>query len=123
MSDDQAPTGKPELGDAWGDDISEEREAELQVLFDRQREWAAQPEATRGESVFKGVKLTGADVGWLVGQSGVDKDFRVNHLHLEGANLREAHLEEASLTEAYLERANLSMAHLERADLTWAHGV
>lgn len=52
-------------GTRWGDPIREERQAESRVLADRQREWAVQPEAERGNSVFARMHLTGADVFWL----------------------------------------------------------
>ncbi len=63
MSDGQADT--PKLGDAWGDAITEERQAELKVLADKQREWAGMPEQERGVSHFSFVSLTGADMFWL----------------------------------------------------------
>src|SRR5579859_5197816 len=50
---------------AWGDPIGDERKAALKALADKQREWAAMPEAMRGDSHFKDVELTGADVFWL----------------------------------------------------------
>lgn len=126
---------KQVIGEKWGDPISDERQAELRALFERQQVWVAQPEATRGESVFKGVELTGADVSWLAGHSGritldiIHEDAPDLHLesgdlveaHLEGASLAGAHLEGASLAGAHLGNANLIMAHLEGAYLTGAH--
>ena len=132
MSDEQqqpeqfqvAQTEQP--GDKWGDPISEQRQAELKWLAERQREWVGQPEATRGDSVFKGVQLTGADVLWLAEDSGRGDLGRVPNLRLEGADLRDAHLEGADLSRAHLEGANLeganlSGAHLQGAYLSSAH--
>jgi hypothetical protein len=70
MSDESAPTGQqpqqlPPDPTAWGQPISDDRKAALDAIFERQRAWAAQPAETRGESVFKGVALTSADVYWL----------------------------------------------------------
>ena len=102
--------------------------------------------ATRGDagdSLFKGVELTGAEVFWLATRAlaGPDGDadaldaadahlrqdfvdrplLDLSALHLEGAFLREAHLESADLFQAHLEGAILSEAHLERAYLFQAH--
>jgi hypothetical protein len=120
MGDDQAPAGEPKLGDAWGDAISEERQAELQALSDKQREWAAQPETTRGESVFTKVALSGADVFWLADQSGRDAVGQVPNLHLEGAALFGAQLQHADLAGAHLQHADLSVAELQGATLVEA---
>src|SRR5262249_15838649 len=128
------------VGKRWGDPISEERQAELKVLAEKQRDWAAKSEAERGISQFKGISLAGADVFWLASQV---RDhlypYAVNDLHLEGADLREAHLERAYLGGAHLEGAdfgakpqlilgytpsvpiNFSGAHLEKAYLMKAH--
>jgi uncharacterized protein YjbI with pentapeptide repeats len=138
------------VGVRWGDPISEERQAELRALADRQREWAAQPEATRGDSHFTGVALTGADVFWLAAHAlaGPEGDlaalqqelrrFPVYHkkpgmdvyyqegmdlaaLYLEGADLRAAQLEAAVLGRAHLAGVNLVDAHLEGANFIEAH--
>lgn len=53
------------VGKRWGDTINPEWQDELKKLADKQKEWVAQPEATRGHGVFRGVKLSGADVFWL----------------------------------------------------------
>jgi hypothetical protein len=66
MSEEQQ-TEAAQTGDAWDDPISEERKAELKALADQQCEWVKKPELERGDSHFKSVKLTGADVHWLVG--------------------------------------------------------
>jgi uncharacterized protein YjbI with pentapeptide repeats len=126
MSDEQ-PADEPKIGIAWGDAISEERQAKLRELADQQREWAAQPEVTRGDSVFKGVTLTGADVFWLAERVrktdflGVVLDLGVvPDLHLEAANLSDAHLEGAILNFGDLKAADLSHAYLEGAILIGA---
>jgi hypothetical protein len=49
----------------WGDPIGKERKAKLDKLAKQQCAWVAQPADTRGDSVFQGVRLTGADVFWL----------------------------------------------------------
>jgi hypothetical protein len=67
------------IGDAWGEDIPPERQAELEALHQRQAEWAAKPEAERGKSAFKGVGLTGADVCWLAARTLAGRDEAVPH--------------------------------------------
>ena len=109
------------VGDAWRDPISDERKAELKALVDKQREWLAQPEATRGASAFQGVKLTEVEVTWLRAQSEHGGFGPEAGLHLEGANLHGAHLGGAELRRAHLEGADLSGAHLEWASLQGAH--
>jgi uncharacterized protein YjbI with pentapeptide repeats len=126
-----ADVSEPKLGEEisdeqhakfhWGAPISKERQTELQALAYRQREWAAQPEGTRGDSVFQYVQLTGADVFWLAAQSGAGKYGEVPNLHLEGAWLLRAHLEGAVLLQAHLDMADIRTAHLERATLAEAH--
>jgi uncharacterized protein YjbI with pentapeptide repeats len=116
--------------DKWGDPISEGRQAELRALFEQQKAWVAQPEPTRGESVFRGVRLTGAEVYWLAMESAPNAIGDAPHLHLEsadlsgaqlaGADLRGAQLAGALLIEAQLAGANLSKAQLEGAHLTLA---
>jgi uncharacterized protein YjbI with pentapeptide repeats len=124
------------VGKRWGDPISEDRQAELKSLADMQREWVATPETLRGNSHFKGVTLTGADVFWLAACTLDSKDVEsakeslrhgtefllrffldLSALHLEDASLEEAHLEEANFHLAHFERVNFVRAHLERAYL------
>jgi hypothetical protein len=108
----------------WGDQISEERQAELQGYLDR---WAAETDHGEREGPFDevpreaGVRLTGADVFWLAKRSGRDEYGWVPNLHLEGSNLGSAHLERADLRSTQLEQADLSGAYLKRADLRDAH--
>src|SRR5258706_707346 len=107
MSDEQSgseQSAQPEspAGDHWGDPIRQERQAELKTLAARQREWAAQPEAARGESAFKNVPLTEAEVSWLAEDSGPDSLGFVPNLHLEQASLSAADLEGAYLVRAHL---------------------
>jgi hypothetical protein len=110
--------------DAYGQPISEERQAELQGYLDR---WQAEADHGERQGPFdhgpymKGVWLTGADVSWLAEQSGYNNFGQVPILHLEGALLNQAHLEGAFLGEAHLERASLYKAHLERARFHQAH--
>ncbi|HEV7126740.1 MAG TPA: hypothetical protein VGN32_04775 [Ktedonobacterales bacterium] len=76
------------VGTRWGDPISDERQAELRALADQQREWAARPEAERGDSAFKHVELTGADAFWLAERACHDHIFRtVPDLHRRGPSL------------------------------------
>lgn len=127
MSDEQMDVAEPKPGEEptseqhakyhWGAPISEGRQAWLRELADRQQYWTKQPEATRGDSVFKDVKLTGADTSWLAEYSGRDINRWAPTLHLEGANLAATHLEQADLRAAHLERANLAAVHLEKGDL------
>jgi hypothetical protein len=57
-----AVEGKQATGDAWGNPVSEERQAELDDLAEQQWLWAEQPEVTWGNSPLSNVHLTGADV-------------------------------------------------------------
>jgi hypothetical protein len=88
----EKPTPDPT---AWGQPIEDDRKRELQGMLDA---WNA-PGADHGDrrSPFDGVKLTGADVGWLAEQSGRDEVGRAPNLHLEGADLLGAHLRWANL--------------------------
>ncbi len=136
-----ADEGKQSGGDAWGDDISDERKAELE-----QRLQAWEQEADHGErrGPFDSITLTGADVFWLAARTLTDMDearavaqamdallhaqvednarlrFNLSTLHLEGADLSGAHLGHAVLSHAHLERVNLTGAYLEQADLSEA---
>jgi uncharacterized protein YjbI with pentapeptide repeats len=120
----------------WGVPISEERQAYLRGLADKQRDWAAQPEATRGESVFKGVQLTGADVTWLAGYAltGQDDDaddvaanqgdllepdayLDLSALQLQGADLVRVQLQGALLVRVQLQGTELLQAQLQGARL------
>jgi len=133
------------VGTRWGDPISEERQARLKALADQQREWVANAEAERGDSLFTDAPLTGADVFWLASYALAELDapaepdggvvaseeslratskaafasgaLDLSELHLEGATLCYAHLERAVLTRAHLEGANLLGVYLEGADL------
>lgn len=111
---------RPYTGFDYGDEVPDERQLELKALADRQYQWAAQPEATRGESVFKDVELTGADVSWLWEYWGADIDTSIE-VNLEGANLQLAYLRTAVLPKAHLEGANLQNANLEHALLYDIH--
>ncbi len=141
----QSEQEKPqEQAPKWGDPISEERQAELDVLAEQQRRWVEQPEAARGDSPLTAMEagLTGADVFWLVKRAlaGPEGDAAalstaearlqdhnnpflpgLSALHLEGADLRGVHLQGADLRLAHLERANLGEAHLQGANLDSAH--
>jgi uncharacterized protein YjbI with pentapeptide repeats len=149
--DEQADVPEPKPGEDinhaqhakyhWGVPSNEARRAWLRELAGRQKEWVAQSEATRGDSVLQGVRLTGADVLWLAaralaGPKGdlADAAARLNTedpserdtpqlwaLHLEGAFLAGAHLEGAFLAGAHLERVFLAGAHLEGANVRYAH--
>ena len=108
----------------WGDSVSEARWAALGALRDRQRGWAAKPEAGCGASHFKNVPLTGADAFWLAEAPGRNEMNCVPNLRLEGADLDGAQLEGAVVTDlrwAHLEGADLREAHLSSADLNRAH--
>lgn len=130
----EIPT-KP-TGIAWGDDISEDRLAELKELFERQQVWAEQPRRDMEPSVFNGVKLTGADVFWLAAMALAEQEdgdldkaamklcternlsnpFSLSSLHLEGVDLHEARL-----GSAFLPGVNLRRARLNGAELGFAH--
>jgi uncharacterized protein YjbI with pentapeptide repeats len=128
MSDAPEPRPGEEITDAqhakyhWGVPLSAARQTWLRGLADRQQEWAAQPAALRGDSVFQDVSLTGADVAWLAHLARGDQEGEsVPRLHLEGAYLAFAHLEGAELVAAHLEEADLAAVHLEGATLDMAH--
>jgi uncharacterized protein YjbI with pentapeptide repeats len=116
------------VGDAWGDDISDERKIALRAI---QETWAQDAEHAGKLGPFMGVVLSGADVYWLASQTppptsppGVVQGGNVpdrSDLHLQGANLRQAHLQGAQLYGAHLEGAVLFGAHLEGATLSCAH--
>jgi uncharacterized protein YjbI with pentapeptide repeats len=147
------PDLKP--GDAWGESITKQQADVLEAIL---QAWEAEKEHEERrwpfaiyQSVWNGVKLTGADVFWLatrtdksshrenVPLADVPEDFAgsfedipdLSDLHLEGAFLKGAHLEGAvldgihlemaALDEAYLEGASLAEAHLELANLSEAH--
>ena len=116
-TEESTSTPKPPVP-KWGDPISKERQAELRAILDA---WNAETEHGKRHGPFAGVRLTGADVGWLAEQSRREEYGGIPHLHLEQADLRDAHLEQADLREAHLEEAHLREAHLEKASLTWAH--
>jgi uncharacterized protein YjbI with pentapeptide repeats len=117
MSKQQGQAGPEKPADAWGQPISEKRQVELQGYLDR---WAAETDHGKRKGPFDkqpgedyGVPLTGADVFWLVEQSGRDIVGSVSNLHLEGADPWEARLEGANLIGAQLEGARLSKAYLK----------
>src|SRR5690348_4957884 len=109
---DEPPRPTTDDRNAWGDDISDGRKAELE-----QRLQAWEREADHGErnGPFSGVLLRGSDVSWLAEQSGRGVDDSVPNLRLEGANLFRADLRGASLGKARLESVTLIGAHLEGA--------
>lgn len=122
-------TAELPTGIAWGDPISDERLAELKGMFERQKEWLAQPNRSIEQSVFYQVPLTGADVFWLAvlalaeqKRGDLDKAVQLlrNHTESKPFGLANLHLEGASLTTANLEAACLSEAHLEQVDFSGA---
>ena len=137
----QPQAGQPTNPSAWGQPITEARQAELDALASQQADWAAQPAANWASGPLWRVSLTGADVFWLAkralaGPQGdmdaADAKLRTEDfierqslnlaaLHLEGADLRETALERAVLRAAHLEQADLSAASLAQADLSAAH--
>jgi uncharacterized protein YjbI with pentapeptide repeats len=143
MSDDGAkPTDQQPDPSSWGQPIDDDRKATLDDLAARQRAWIEQPTDSRGDSVFKDVELTGADVFWLAQRAlaGADatpemladaaRRLQVTDLtELLGTDLTELlgiylsglHLEGANLRAAHLEGAYIRAAHLERAFLIEAH--
>jgi uncharacterized protein YjbI with pentapeptide repeats len=137
-------------GKRWGDDISEERQHELEAIL---AVWDAETDHGDREGPFdhfglKGLdaerlKLSGADVFYLAArtlvgsasQSNLDLDsaratlrgpfvryrpISLATLHLEGANAESAQLEHAYLRNACLDRIVLVQAKLTDADLTGA---
>jgi hypothetical protein len=119
-----ADEGKQTAGDAWGDDISKERKAELEA---RLRVWEQEDDHGERRGPFDREFLTGADVMWLAARtlaSSRDRqavavqtnrlrdaqddgtlrfDLDLPSLHLEGAHLRGAYLEGANLIGAWLD--------------------
>jgi Pentapeptide repeats (8 copies) len=113
MSEQQGQRPPQIRPDAYGQPISEGRQAELQRYLDQ---WAAETDHGERKGPLDGIILTGSDVSWLADQSGRNVIGAVPDLHLEGADLRWAHLVRADLTLAYLEGAVLNRAHLEGAE-------
>lgn len=137
-------TGDGELvvGDAWSDDISRERQAEL---VQQLQAWRQEVDHGERKGPFDGAKLTGADVFWLaartLGGTGeaeavaeqmerlrrarddweLQRSLNLEELHLEGADLDEDHLEHATLTNAHLDGASLRRANLDLALLYAVH--
>src|SRR5258708_21833574 len=127
---DEPPRPTTDDRNAWGDDIGDKRKAELKALADKQREWVTHPEATRGDSALKDVKLTGADVFWLATYAlagpeasaeelAAKRDELGNSAHftdvstllLQGADLWQAHLPGPPLGGAPPHGARLANAH------------
>jgi uncharacterized protein YjbI with pentapeptide repeats len=98
------------------------------------------PNIKQGIYPFKGIKLSRADVEWLLathenGRESENSSYETQQesekldlngadlrdANLEGVNLSDAHLEKADLRGVYLNGANLSRAHLEKVDLQNAH--
>jgi uncharacterized protein YjbI with pentapeptide repeats len=146
-----ADEGKQSTGDAWGDDVSDGRKAELEA---RLQAWEREADHDDRTGPFDGEMLTGADVLWLAARTlagsadkqeladwaerlrphpeGVEATLyllralnlqgaKVDNAHLQRANLLGAHLEKASFRGAHLEGANLWEAHLEGTNFTSAH--
>jgi hypothetical protein len=76
MSDDKQQQEKP--ADAWGQPVSEERQADLGVMLEV---WNADHGGFKGP--FDGARLTGADASWLAERSGRTGVGSVPNLHLE----------------------------------------
>lgn len=143
-------TAPENVGNRWGDAISEERQRELDARLqawehrgntdsDEQRSAFSQG----GNGGWSGGRLSGADVfylavrslaaelgdpdvaaTWLRGgysQPRVRPQRFLSTLHLEGTDLSGAQLERAILLEGHLESANLSGANLQEAVLDGAH--
>ena len=102
--------------DAWGQPISEERQAELQGYLDR---WAADHGDREGP--FAGVELTGADIYWLYESSPQSDAEQDPILQLRGAWLMWANLEGAFLPETDLEGADMGSAELRGVGLPGAN--
>jgi Pentapeptide repeats (8 copies) len=111
-----------QLGQAWRTEpeIDEERQ---KYLAERQ---AIVPDIEKSIYPFKDIKLSRADVEWLLAmhenrRGPVDGDderqWDRSGLELRGANLQGAHLEGVNLTREHLEETNLREAHLEGAKL------
>lgn len=134
------------LGDAWGASVTKSRAHELEVAL-KQSEVAISND--EDASPFEGMRLTGADVFWLVVSTlvgttpqldanvaewllQVRDDFlarrhislsalNLNGADLSGAKLSGAILRYVDLSDANFNKANLSNADLEGADLSGAH--
>jgi uncharacterized protein YjbI with pentapeptide repeats len=107
----------------WGDDISDERRAELDA---RLQAWAQETDHRERRGPFDRVSLTGADVFFLaasvIARSEDEFAFVLEHLRKppegERYDLSALHLERAILIFARLDGANLSGARLDGADLS-----
>jgi uncharacterized protein YjbI with pentapeptide repeats len=136
-----ADQGKQSMGDAWDDEISDERKAELEA---RLQAWEQEADQDDRTGPFDGEILTGADVLWLAARTLAGSDdkqeladwakrlqpqpeavevtlYQLRALNLKGASLDNAHLERARLLGAHLEKASLRGAHLDGANLWEAH--
>jgi hypothetical protein len=126
MSDEAQPEQQPEPQvPKWGDPISEDRHAELQRILNA---WNA-PDADhskrkgpfdrwgRSDEERGRLRLTGADVHWLVEHSERSEFGQMPTLHLEEADLLHAQLQGANLNGAKLQGINLDGAQLQGAYL------
>ena len=109
----RAPATENEDDTAFGRPISGNRQEYLQSLLARQQAQSSRDRRDQGKP-FAGVKLSGADVSWLLGSAPDEA------LSLEGARLFGAHLENAQLAKVCLKSSNLIRAHLEATDLSGA---
>ena len=114
-----------QLGLPWRTEaeISKDRQTFLAQCVD------IKPDFKQDRYPFKNVRLSRADIEWLLGQEITnliltEADLRgvdLNNLALERVNLDKAYLEEARLFEAHLEGASLVRTHLEGANLVRTH--
>jgi uncharacterized protein YjbI with pentapeptide repeats len=130
-------------GNAWGESVTKRRAVELEGTLS---EWQQERDHGERRGPFDGIRLSGADVFWLVARVtvGAPKPTAiaklakrllsesdelakrmllpaVGDLHLEGAQLEGANLNYALLRYAHLEGAYLFDAFLQGAMLMHAH--
>jgi uncharacterized protein YjbI with pentapeptide repeats len=133
------------VGMRWGDPISEERQAALET---RLQQWKAQTGQVANGGPFAQVRLTGADVFWLVTRAHREIDgtslpggepvtntsftpaqstlqtvfeFDFEALPIDENIRRAKHGSDLLRRSVHLEDADLTGAHLEGADLMGAH--
>jgi uncharacterized protein YjbI with pentapeptide repeats len=115
------------LGEAWGQSITQERANDLEA---QRQQWAGEAVPCKRQGPFEGIRLTGADVFWLVARTLTAKQSEPLTIANAARWLLEYDVQsddacrwrpKLNLCGAYLSGANLSEAHLLTVDLSNAH--
>jgi hypothetical protein len=105
----------PKIGIAWGDDISAERQRELDAIL---AAWDTETDHGGRKGPFDRDILNGADVYYLASKMAVCDPEWSHITDHSSLNLAGAYLDSAQLEDANLQRVNLEGAHLSGAQLT-----